>query len=98
MLNKIWVEIAYPFPNVNGCTIEVWRWTSNFILDFTMGYRGPSCLKLLASPHYGDVKMGAITSKITGLTIVYSTVYADADQRKYQDHVYVKWKYSETCL
>ena len=34
--------------------------------------------------HYGDVKMGAIASQITSLTIVYSTVYADADQRKHQ--------------
>ena len=28
--------------------------------------------------------MGAIASQITSLTIVYSTVYADADQRKHQ--------------
>ena len=30
--------------------------------------------------HYGDVIMGAIASKITSLTIVYSAVYSDADQ------------------
>ena len=23
--------ITYPFPNFNGCTVEVWEWTSNFI-------------------------------------------------------------------
>ena len=34
--------------------------------------------------HYGDVIMGAIASQITSLTIVYSTVYSDADQRKPQ--------------
>ena len=34
--------------------------------------------------HYGDVIMGAIASLITSLTIVYSTVYSDADQRKHQ--------------
>ena len=28
--------------------------------------------------------MGAIASQITSLTIVYSTVYSDADQRKHQ--------------
>ena len=33
--------------------------------------------------HYGDVIMAAIASQITSLTI-YSTVYADADQRKHQ--------------
>ena len=34
--------------------------------------------------HYNDVIIGAIASKITILTIVYSTVYSDADQRKRQ--------------
>ena len=34
--------------------------------------------------HYGDVIMGAIASHITNLTIVYSIVYSDADQRKHQ--------------
>ena len=35
-------------------------------------------------PHYGDVTMGAITSQITSLMIVYSTVYSGADQSKHQ--------------
>ena len=34
--------------------------------------------------HYGDVIMGVIASQITSLTIAYSTVYSDADQRKHQ--------------
>ena len=34
--------------------------------------------------HCGDVMMGAIASQITSLTIVSSTVYSDADQRKHQ--------------
>ena len=34
--------------------------------------------------HYSDVKLGAIASQITSLTIVYSTDYSDADQRKHQ--------------
>ena len=34
--------------------------------------------------HYGDVIMHTIASPITSLTIVYSTVYSDADQRKHQ--------------
>ena len=33
---------------------------------------------------YNDVIIGAIASQITSLTIVYSTVYSGADQRKYQ--------------
>ena len=34
--------------------------------------------------HYGDVIMSAIASQITSITIVYSTVYSDANQRKHQ--------------
>ena len=34
--------------------------------------------------HYCDVRMGAVAYQITSLTIVYSIVYSDADQRKHQ--------------
>ena len=34
--------------------------------------------------HYSDVTMGPMASQITSLTIVYSTVYSGADQRKHQ--------------
>ena len=34
--------------------------------------------------HYDDVIMASMASQITSLTIVYSTVYSDADQRKLQ--------------
>ena len=34
--------------------------------------------------HYCDVIMGAVASQIISLTIVYWTVYSDADQRKHQ--------------
>ena len=34
--------------------------------------------------HYGDVRMGAIASQITGLAIFYSAFYSGADQRKHQ--------------
>ena len=34
--------------------------------------------------HYDDVIMNAIATQITSLTVVYSTVYVDADQRKHQ--------------
>ena len=34
--------------------------------------------------HYSDVIMGVMGSQITSLTIVYSTVYSGADQRKHQ--------------
>ena len=34
--------------------------------------------------HYDDIIMSAIASQITSLTIVYSIIYSDADQRKHQ--------------
>ena len=40
----------------------------------------------ISSPffHYNDVIMGAIAFQITSLTIVYSIVYSDADQRRHR--------------
>ena len=39
---------------------------------------------LLPQSLYDDVMMGTTASQITSLTIVYSTVYSDTDQRKHQ--------------
>ena len=39
--------------------------------------------------HYDDVIMSTIASQITSLTIVYSTVYSGADQRKYQSSAWL---------
>ena len=46
--------------------------------------RALSLWKKTGQYHYNDVIMGSIESQITSLTIVYSTVYSDADQRKHQ--------------
>ena len=43
-----------------------------------------SYLAISCHEHYTDVIMGAMASQITSLTIVYSTVYSDAYQRKHQ--------------
>ena len=37
--------------------------------------------------HYTDVTMTMMASQITSLTVVYSTVYSDADHRKHQSSV-----------
>ena len=36
MLSKVWDEITYPFPNFNGCTVEVWEWIINFMPHIIM--------------------------------------------------------------
>ena len=42
--HKLWDEITYPFPNFNGCTVEVWEWISDFIPYF---YNGCNYLSML---------------------------------------------------
>ena len=32
--SKMWDEITWTSPNFNGCTVEVWKWTSCFISHF----------------------------------------------------------------
>ena len=44
-------------------------------------------LTSLENLHYNDIIMSTMMSQITSLTIVYSTVYSDADQRKHQSSV-----------
>ena len=44
---------------------------------------------ITACIHYSDVINGAIASQITSLTIVYLTVYSDADQRKHQSSAWL---------
>ena len=51
---------------------------TNDEVAFQMNHRWSSRM------HYNDVIMGAMASQITNLTIVYSIVYAVADQRKHQ--------------
>ena len=46
--------------------------------------RAASRLWGLTEVHYTDVIMTKMASQITSLTVVYSTVYSDADQRKHQ--------------
>ena len=46
----------------------------------------PTYMTSIFSTHYSDVTMGAMASPITSLTIVYSTVYSGADQRKHQSY------------
>ena len=54
-------------------------------LQFRLLCAKPSILALCTTrSHYNDVIMDPIASQITSLTIAYSVVYSDADQRKHQ--------------
>ena len=62
-----------------------WRHNLNaylWVYEFQEKYS--SWFRILMINHYYDVVMGAMASQITSLTIVFSTVYSDADQIKHQ--------------
>ena len=68
-----------------------WVLCAAIMIDtFTASSHGPDgrqCVAVIILNgwnHYSDVKMGAMASQITRLTIVYSTVYSGVDQRKHQ--------------
>ena len=73
-------SIANTLGLLQACTkISIWcvmgkRDFTRF--EFKMSFWGIS--------HYNDVIMTTMASQITSLTVVYSTVYSDADQRKHQ--------------
>ena len=70
---------------VFNCVEEILFGSSSFF-----SWHGPNLTIILWSCsgvvtfHYNDVIIDAIASQINSLTIVYSTVYSDTDQRKHQ--------------
>ena len=51
---------------------------------FFFSHQATPTMFKLGQNHYTDVIMSMMASQITSLTIVYSTIYSGADQRKYQ--------------
>ena len=49
---KMWDEMTYPFPNFNGCTVEVWEWINNFISHFSVHVITYPCLVLKLEHSY----------------------------------------------
>ena len=78
MLNAVLFECERKFLMILDLKeISKWPWFP--------GDRGlPAQKASTAELHYDDIIMGAIACQITSLTVVYSTVYSDADQRKHQ--------------
>ena len=62
----------------NETPFERFEWNHNHIIPQYV-----SCIRQCFL-HYGDVIMDTMASQITSLTIIYSTVYSGADQRKHQ--------------
>ena len=68
--------------------VMVWQlchhWHRHVAYNLTKFCRATSASDEDDHDYYSDVIMCTIASQITSLTIVYSTVYSDADQRKHQ--------------
>ena len=62
-------------PEWDNCPVRIWD-TGSGSLDIFV------CLNW--HTHYSDILMSAVESQITVVSIVYSTVFSGADQRKYQ--------------
>ena len=60
---------------------QLFVWHAYWHFPYTKTWHECGCY-LYWNGHYNYVIMGVIASPITSLTIVYSTVYSDADQRK----------------
>ena len=73
--------IARPHGRAMGCPLWGlgWQFTALWRHRAVCGNKNHN-----SSVHYNDVIMTTIASQITNLTVVYSTVYSDADQRKHQ--------------
>ena len=46
MPSKVWDDIPYPFPNCNGCTVDLWEWISDFTPHFMMVVTGNDGLQV----------------------------------------------------
>ena len=63
------------------CGVAAWKLNGVICAMFWSLFFAPDKIDM---KHYCDVMMGMIASEITSLTIVFSNVYSDADQRKHQ--------------
>ena len=79
ILNSLW-----PSDTIAGVSLSliIWRHQAITCNRVDLSSMGPSDIRL--SAHYRDVIMSSLASQITSLTIVYSTVYSRAGQRKHQ--------------
>ena len=65
---------------ISQISMFLWSWWISMML----GYSWCALMTLHNHDHYSDVIMSTMLSQITSLTIVYSTVYLGADERKHQ--------------
>ena len=80
------ILIKSPLKLVHGLVItSLSLWASNYLsIPSPRCFFSHSLLVKVRVNHYDDVIMTMLASQITSLTVVYSTVYSDADQSKHR--------------
>ena len=83
--NKV-ISGCLDWGHLTSCGLKTWSQfascTNECYFEFTGTVNWSKCDMLIS--HYDDVIMGTVASQIISLTIVYSTVYSNTDQRKHQ--------------
>ena len=80
--DKHWVSWKWSLRYVN-IRIRTHPW-SHWLMIFSLTYNFLFQFDRVCDNHYNDVIITTMASQITSLTIIYSNVYSDADQRKHQ--------------
>ena len=70
--------------STRSCQITTWEYSVTTISPTYFRFSVSVHSSHTSTYHYNDVIMTTMSSQITSLTVVYSTVYSDADQRKHQ--------------
>ena len=84
--------ISYKTEHVENTKLPYWPWlhpmyrleSTASLAHRSLHYQWAVTTVTCDYCHYNDVIMTTIASQITSLTVVYSTVYSDGDQRKHQ--------------
>ena len=71
----MWDEIAYPFENFNGTTIEIWEWISNlfhFFNGYMITYPCWASEWLSLTAFLGTVDIGVHIVHLSGVIVAYT--------------------------
>ena len=76
-----WKDIYDSSDRLRKLTVN---WLTDIFVFCGGEYGSYVCMEVMWHYHYIDVIMTTMAFQITSLTVAYSTVYSDADQRKHQ--------------
>ena len=84
LINEIFLTMSSRSKWVHRTVLKSKTFVLQTVINTLSSWTSSIATATMSISHYDDVIMGPKASQITSLTIVYSTVYSDADQRKHQ--------------